>query len=230
MRLLDSARMAARDDERRALARCIEHTLLAPGVEDAAVLRLCAEAREHGFGAVMVAGVHVALCAAALAESDVAVGSVVGFPLGSATAEVKAFEAARALEAGAAEIDMVLDLGALRSGREGDAGADVAAVAARVHAAGGRLKVILETGLLTEPQTRLAARIAEEAGADFLKTSTGFGPRGATVEDVLLLRDAARLPVKAAGGIRTLGAARALLEAGAARLGSSSSVAILSEL
>ena len=222
--------MGTPDDERRALARRIEHTLLAQGADDEALARLCAEALGHGFGAVMVAGVHVAACARALAGSDVAVGAVVGFPLGNATTEVKAFEAERALAEGAVEIDMVLDLGALRSGRDDDARADVGAVAARVHRAGGRLKVILETGLLTVPQTLRAARIAQDAGADFLKTSTGFGPRGATVEDVRRLCAAASLPVKAAGGIRTLAGARALLEAGAARLGSSSSVAILAEL
>lgn len=160
---------------------------------------------------------------ALLRGASIPIVTVAGFPLGADRAEVKARAAALAVEDGASEIDMVLNLGALKSGDPASVAADVRAVR---RAAGGRtLKAILETGLLTRAQTEEAARLAVAEGADFLKTSTGFGPRGATVEDVLLLRRFGR--VKAAGGIRTFAQAKALVEAGAERLGASASAAIL---
>lgn len=211
------------------LAPFIDHTLLAPGATPADVERLCAEARAHGFASVCVNGVHVARCAAELAGSPAAVGSVVGFPLGACEPRAKVHAARLALEQGARELDMVLQIGALRARDEALVEHDVAGVVAAARAAGALVKVILETGLLTPDEIVLGCRLAESAGADFVKTSTGFGPRGASLEDVRLMRASVgpRVRVKASGGIRTLAFARELLAAGAARLGTSASVALV---
>ena len=212
----------------RELARRIDHTLLDAAATAEQIDRLCAEALEHGFAAVCVNPVWVPRCAARLQGAKVAVCSVVGFPLGAHLTEVKALEARRAVEQGARELDMVGLIGALVAGDLAAFELDVAAV---VAASGGALvKVILEVGRL-EREARIAgARTAIGAGAAFVKTSTGTAG-GATVDDVRLLREAVgpSAGVKASGGIRSRGQARALLEAGADRLGTSSGVAILRE-
>ena len=222
-----------------ALAGCIDHTLLKAEATAEQIETLCAEALHWRFAAVCVNPVHVARAVAAVgkasnaAEPAVAVASVVGFPLGATPARVKACEAEQACADGAGEIDMVVNLGALIDGRSAEVAADIAAVAKVVHAGGaGRLlKVILETAALTPDQIELGCRCAREAGADYVKTSTGFHPAGgATVAHVALLRRAAApLRVKASGGIRDLAAARAMLSAGADRLGTSSGVRIVEE-
>ncbi len=215
--------------EPAALARVIDHTLLAPDATPEAIERLCAEAARHGFAAVCVNGVHVARCAAALAGTGVAVCSVVGFPLGANAPRVKVFEARAALEDGARELDMVLDLGALQARDDAAVERDVAGVVAEARAAGALVKAILETGALDDDRKVRACRLAVAAGADFVKTSTGFGARGASVEDVALLRRTVgpSIGIKAAGGVRTAAFARALLAAGATRIGSSASLALV---
>ncbi|MGQ0553096.1 MAG: deoxyribose-phosphate aldolase [Planctomycetota bacterium] len=236
---------SARDAEHStaALAACIDHTLLRPQATRAQIQAHCAEARQHGFATVCVNPVWVAEAAARLAGSAVRVCTVAGFPLGAGLPEQKAREAAAAIEAGAAEVDMVLQVGWLIAGDELPALRDeIVAVRKALESARGAvpaerrvLKVILETGLLDEGQKRLGAQLAAEAGAHFVKTCTGFssaGPMGggATVADVRLLRSVlpAQVQVKASGGIRDLATARALLAAGATRLGCSASVVIVS--
>lgn len=208
------------------LARRLEHTLLRPEASAADIARLCAEAREHGLLAVCVAPFRVAQAVRLLQGSGVFCVCVAGFPLGSQTAAAKAHEAVEAAAAGAAEIDMVLNVGALKDNDEAAVAADIAAV---VRAAGVPVKVILETALLTEAEKVLACRLAADSGAAFVKTCTGFSGGGATPGDVALLRASvpARMGVKASGGIRTRAQAEALLAAGADRLGTSSSLAIL---
>jgi|GEM_PF-152854 len=211
----------------RQLARWIDHTLLRPEAGREAIERLCQEARAYGFATVCVHPSWVGFCAERLGGSPVGVCAVVGFPSGATTPSVKAFETREVVAAGACEIDMVAHLGRLRDHAWLATRDDVAAV---VEAAGGRpVKVILETGLLTEEEKIAGAIIAREAGAAFVKTSTGFGPGGATIEDVCLLRRVIgpAMGLKAAGGIRTAEAGRSLLRAGATRLGCSGSVALI---
>jgi deoxyribose-phosphate aldolase len=214
------------------LAALIDHSLLRPNATRDDIGRLCAEARAHGFGAVCVAPRWVETAARTLADTATRVVSVVGFPHGDTLTETKAHEAKLALEHGARELDMVMAIGALKSGDSDAVLRDIAAVVAVGHAQRATVKVILETALLTEAEKVLGCRLAEEAGADFVKTSTGFGPGGATVADVALLRRTVgnRLGVKASGGIRTLKDGLAMLRAGASRLGTSASVGILREL
>jgi deoxyribose-phosphate aldolase len=216
----------------RELAATIDHTRLAPQTTAAEVEQLCAEAREHGFAAVCVNGVFVPRCVRALAGSAVRTCTVVGFPLGAMATRAKREEARIALDDGARDLDMVLQLGALLDGDLAAVARDIEAVVAPAHGAGARVKVILETGLLERESIVRACRIAVDSGADFVKTSTGFGPRGATRADVELLRASVRpgMGIKAAGGIRTLAAARELLAAGATRLGTSAGLALLAEL
>lgn len=214
------------------LAATIDHTLLRPeaGADD--IRRVCAEAVEWGFAAVCVNPVWVATAVEAVAGSSVRVATVCGFPLGANETEVKIEEARRAMARGAREVDMVQSLGAACAGRWDVVEADVAAVAEIVHGHGGELKVILECGLLDDDRKRESARRAVSAGADWVKTSTGFLAGGATAADVELLyetvRGAAR--VKASGGIRTVADARVMLAAGAERLGTSSGVTIVREV
>ena len=212
------------------LAGYIDHTLLKPEATEADILRLCREAIHYRFKTVCVNPAYVRTACAALQGSPVGVCTVIGFPLGATTTAVKAFEAAEAVAGGAAEIDMVINVGMLKSGRADYVKAEVAAV---VEAAAGRtVKVILETGLLSEAEKLLACRLAREGGAHFVKTSTGFCPGGATVSDVRLLREAGgpAMGVKASGGVRTREAALALLAAGATRIGTSSGIAIINGL
>jgi deoxyribose-phosphate aldolase len=214
------------------LAALIDHSMLRPDATGDDIARTCAEARLHGFGAVCVAPRWVETAAKALAGTRTRVASVIGFPHGDTLPEVKAHEAQLAIERGARELDMVMAIGALKSGDTEAVLRDIAAVVGVAGTESALVKVILETALLTEKEKVLACRLAEEAGADYVKTSTGCGPDGATVEDVALLRRTVgnRLGVKASGGIRTLKDALALLRAGASRLGTSASVAILREL
>ncbi len=215
---------------RAELAAHIDHTLLKPDATAEQIRQACAEARAAGCAAMCVNGSRVALARAALAGSGVAVAGVVGFPLGAMATEIKAAEAARAVADGAAEIDMVMQLGAFRDGDREQVKRDVAAV---VRASGRALvKVILETGLLADEEKVQAALLAVEAGARFVKTSTGFGGGGATVADVALLRQAVgeRARIKASGGIKDARSALALIEAGADRLGMSATTAVLASL
>jgi deoxyribose-phosphate aldolase len=214
----------------RSIAAIIDHTNLRPEATPAQIIRLCDEAREFGFGAVMVNAGHVALCWSRLRDGNVKVGTVAGFPLGATLTSVKRFEAAEALKLGAREIDMVMNIGQLKAGNREVVLADIQALAEAVHAEKSLLKVILETHLLSNEEKLLACEISEKAGADFVKTSTGFLGGVATLEDVKLMRRAVRIGVKASGGIRTAGEARAMIEAGANRLGTSSGVNIIREL
>jgi deoxyribose-phosphate aldolase len=207
------------------LAGCIEHTLLRADATPEAVDRHCQEALDAGLFGVCVSPVHVAAARRRLGDA-VRVVSVAGFPLGTSAPAVKAEEARRAVEDGASEVDMVLAIGHAVAGAWADVEADVRRV--RDAVPGSVLKVILETGYFDEPGLRRAVEVAIAAGADFVKTSTGFGPRGATVEDVRILRDAARgrAQVKASGGVRTSEQARAMIAAGASRIGTSNGVVV----
>ncbi len=210
----------------REIAKYIDHTLLKPEASEEAVRKLCAEARDFGFASVCVNGGFTELVARELKGSDVKTCVVIGFPLGAGTSAAKAFEAADAVSRGAEEIDMVISVGRLRSGETASVREDIRAV---VQAAEGALvKVIIETCLLTDEQKELACRLAEEAGAHFVKTSTGFSTGGATAEDVALMRRVVgdRLGVKASGGIRKREDAERMIAAGASRIGASASVAI----
>lgn len=211
-----------------ALAKLIDHTLLKPEAGQAELRRWAEEARAHGFCSVCVNPVNVAQVAGLLGGSGVRTCSVVGFPLGATTPEAKAFETAQAVRDGADEIDMVINIGALRDGRLDEVRADIAAV--RAACPGRVLKVIIETCLLDEAQKRTACRLAVEAGADFVKTSTGFSSGGATEADIALMRAEVgpRIGVKASGGVRTLAQAQAMIAAGATRIGASSGVALIS--
>lgn len=214
------------------LASVIDHTLLKPDATDKDVVRLCEEAATHRFACAMVNPCWVPLAYSVLTGSGVPVGVVIGFPLGATTTASKREEALEMAKLGAHEVDMVLNIGMLRSGLFAQVDQDIRSVAEVVHGAGAILKVILETCLLTMEEKLRASLIATTAGADFLKTSTGFSTHGATAEDVALLRGVAgnQCGVKASGGIRSLADARAMLEAGANRIGASAGVKILSEL
>ena len=212
------------------LAPCIDHTLLRPEATHTQVEQLCHEAREFRFASVCLNPVHVAKARALLAGSGVAVCTVVGFPLGATTTEVKVFETSQAIAAGATEIDMVLHVGALKSGDFVTVESDIRRVAAACGAT-ALLKVIIEAALLTDEEKVQACAIAQLAGADFVKTSTGFGPGGATIADVELMRRVVGedLGVKAAGGIRDRETAERMIRAGADRVGASASVKIMRE-
>ncbi len=211
------------------IAGLIDHTLLRPDAKREDILKVCDEARRFGFASVCVNSYWVSTVAAALKGSAVKVCSVVGFPLGAMLTEAKVAETRAALSAGATEIDMVQNIGALLGGDPDAVGTDIRAVVEEAHQAGAIVKVILETALLNDAQKTEACQIAKQAGADFVKTSTGFGPGGATVHDVTLMRAAVgpELGVKASGGIRTLQDLRKMVEAGATRIGASASVSIV---
>ncbi|MBI5432942.1 MAG: deoxyribose-phosphate aldolase [Planctomycetes bacterium] len=211
------------------LASYIDHTLLKPDATVAEVDKLCAEALEQKFASVCVNGTWVRRCSEILRGSGVLVCSVIGFPLGAMASEVKAYEARRAIEDGACEIDMVQNVGALKSGFDDFVERDIAMVADACHRMGSRLKVILETALLTDAEKVRACQLAVRAGADFVKTSTGFSKGGATAADVELMRRTVgpRVGVKASGGVRDQAGANALIAAGATRIGASASVTIV---
>ena len=214
------------------IAACIDHTLLKPEATPAQVEALCEEARQYHFASVCVNPTHVRLAVRLLKKSGVKVCTVAGFPLGANTPEMKAFEAEQAIAQGAGEIDMVINIGAVKAGDDKLVARDIRTVARVVHAAGKILKVILETALLTDDEKRRASLIVKRAGADFVKTSTGFSTSGATVADVRLMRETVgpKMGIKAAGGVRTLADAEAMLDAGATRLGTSAGVAIMKGL
>ena len=212
------------------LAQFIDHTLLKPDATAADIDTLCTEAVDTGFASVCINPTWVKRAAANVAGSPVRVSSVVGFPFGATTPEIKAMEARRAIRDGATEIDMVINIGALRSGDFDLVKRDIAMVSDACHESGAINKVIIEAALLSDEEKVIASRIAKDAKADFVKTSTGFGPGGATVFDVALMREAVgpKLGVKAAGGIRTADDLREMVAAGATRIGASAGVAIVS--
>ncbi len=217
------------------LAAVLDHTLLKPEATRAQVLTLCAEAAEHRFACAMVNPTWVSTAVHALAGTGVPVGVVIGFPLGATLSSSKRDETVRVLKLGAHDVDMVLNVGLLKSGQKEDFEAvrqDIRGVVELAHAGGAIVKVILETCLLTFEEKLRAADLALSAGADFLKTSTGFSTGGATADDITLLRGVAgnSAGVKASGGIRSLADATAMLNAGATRIGASASVRILAEL
>jgi len=218
-----------------ALAAVLDHTLLKPDATRAQVIRLCHEAAEHRFACAMVNPAWVACAVESLAGTGVPVGVVIGFPLGASLAASKRDEAARVLKLGAHDLDMVLNIGLLKSATRQDYDAikhEIHAVVELAHAAGAIVKVILETCLLTFEEKLRASELSLLAGADFIKTSTGFSSGGATVDDITLMRGVvgSRAGVKASGGIRSLADASAMLHAGASRIGASASVKILTEL
>ncbi len=214
------------------IAALIDHTLLKPDAAQVDVLRLCSEAKQFSFASVCLNPCWVSLAVDELAESTVRVCTVIGFPLGANDSQTKIAEAATALSKGARELDVVINIGFLRSRNYHEVYKEIGDLADAAHASGAILKAILETTLLTEEEKSTAARLAVEGKADFVKTSTGFAGGGATVEDVALLRRTvgSKIGVKASGGVRTLAAVLQMIEAGATRIGSSSGVAILNEL
>ncbi|MRR29617.1 deoxyribose-phosphate aldolase [bacterium] len=211
------------------LAGMIDHTLLKPDATPDKIAQLCFEARKYHFASVCVNPTHVKLCADLLRDSDVKVCTVIGFPLGATSAEVKAFEARNALDNGATEIDMVINIGALKAGESETVAKDIRGVVETVHAAGALVKVIIETALLTDEEKVIACLLAKEAGADFVKTSTGFSGGGATVHDIALMRKTVgpTVGVKASGGVHSREDAEALVAAGATRIGASAGVKII---
>ncbi len=212
------------------LAKTIDHSLLRPELTDEDIIAGCELAKRYNVASVCVKPCHVELAARLLRGTDVAVGTVIGFPFGANTTPTKVFEAREALTGGATELDMVINIGALRSGRAADVRDDIRAV---VEAAQGKalVKVILENAYLSDEQKVLACRLAEEAGADFVKTSTGFAPSGATIADLKLMRASVgpRVQVKAAGGVRTLDALLEVIDAGCTRSGATRTAEILDE-
>jgi deoxyribose-phosphate aldolase len=211
------------------LAHMIDHTVLKPDATQDQIAQLCYEARKHNFVSVCVNPTNVKLCAELLKGSDVLVCTVVGFPLGATPTEVKVFETQQAIREGATEVDMVINVGALKSRDYELVERDIASIARVCHAGNAILKVIIEAALLTDEEKVAACQLAKVAGADFVKTSTGFGPGGATVEDVALMRRVVgpAMGVKAAGGIRTFEDAQRMIAAGASRIGASASVKIM---
>ena len=212
------------------IASYIDHTLLKPDATGEQIDQLCAEAREYGFASVCVNPYYVARCVKNLKGTDVKVCTVVGFPLGATTMETKVFETLQAVASGAQEIDMVMNVCAMKSGHTKAIEQEIQALAAAVEDK-AILKVIIETCLLTDEEKTQACRIARRSGAHFVKTSTGFSTGGATVEDVALMKKAAgaNVKVKASGGIRDYATAKAMIEAGADRIGASAGVSIVKE-
>jgi deoxyribose-phosphate aldolase len=217
------------DDRAAALAQMIDHTLLKPEVTPQQVETLCREALEYGFASVCVNSAYVSQCVELLEDSQVKVCTVVGFPLGANLPEVKAYEAERAIALGATEVDMVQNIGALKAGDYDLVRHDIAGVVRVCHAAGVLVKVIIETSLLTEEEKETSCRLAVEAGADFVKTSTGFSGGGATAEDIVLMRRIVGpdIGVKASGGVKTLADTEKMIQAGATRIGASAGVKII---
>ena len=213
------------------LAGMIDHTILRPDATEAEIAQLCDEARRYRFASVCVNPNWVPLCARLLRGTGVKVCTVVGFPLGAHATESKVFEARKALREGAHEIDMVLNIGALKSKDHAAVQRDIRAVTEACHEVGAITKVIIEAALLTDDEKVVASALAKAAGADYVKTSTGFGPGGATERDVALIRSVVGpgVGIKAAGGIRTAEEALGLVRAGATRIGASAGVRILRE-
>ncbi len=219
-------RLSSRD-----LAYYIDHTLLKPEATEAQIVQLCEEARRYHFKAVCVNPTWVKRCVAALSGTDTCVATVAGFPLGASLPEVKAFEAQQVVEAGAREVDMVINIGALKDKDYALVTRDIAAVVRAARAGNALTKVIIEAALLNDDEKKMACQLACEAGAEFVKTSTGFSAGDATVHDVALMRQVVgpAVGVKAAGGIKTYADALAMIHAGANRIGASASVKIIQE-
>ena len=215
----------------RDIAKVIDHSLLRPELDDAFVEDGCELAAEYDVASVCCRPVDVARAASILRGTDVAVGTTVGFPHGNHLTETKLVEARRALDGGAAELDMVLLIGALKSGRDAEVMADIAAVVELAHANGAIVKVIFENHYLTDDEKIRACHLSEAAGADFVKTSTGFAPGGATHEDLRLMREnvSERVQVKAAGGVRSLDALIDVMRLGVTRVGATQTKAIIDD-
>ncbi len=211
------------------LAAMIDHTMLKPDVTPDQIAQLCYEARKHRFASVCINPTHVKLCVELLKGSPVKVCTVIGFPLGATAPEVKAFETQNAINEGATEIDMVINIGALKANDHDQVARDIRGVVNTAHPRGALVKVILETALLNREEKIAACLLSKEAGADFVKTSTGFSGGGATVEDVALMRRVVGpvMGVKASGGVRDYEDARKMVEAGATRIGASAGVKII---
>ena len=215
----------------RDIAKTIDHSLLRPELDDAFVEDGCRLAARYDVASVCVRPADVARAKAILDGTDVAVGTVVGFPHGNHHTDVKVFETRRALADGATEIDMVIQIGALRSGRDADVQADIKAVVEVAHAGGAIVKVIFENAYLTDDEKIRACRLTEAAGAEFVKTSTGFAPTGATHDDLRLMRanTSPHVQVKAAGGVRTLDALLEVMALGVTRIGATATAAIIDD-
>ena len=215
----------------RDIAKMIDHSLLRPELTDEDIIEGCAIARKYNVASVCCRPSDVVLAKKLLAGSEVKVGAVVGFPHGSHRTETKVFEAEQAIRDGAEELDMVIHIGKLRSGDFEYVKRDIQAVVEVAHRHGVIVKVILENCYLTDEEKRIGCKLAEEAGADFVKTSTGFGPGGATIEDLLLMRQSVseKVQVKAAGGVRDLDAALRVRETGATRFGATKTAEIMEE-
>lgn len=213
------------------VAKTIDHSLLRPELDDKFIADGCALAAAYRVASVCCRPADVPRAVELLAGTDVAVGTVIGFPHGGTTTQVKVFEAEQALRSGATELDMVINIAALRSGRDGYVRDEIAAIVAIAHAAGAIVKVILENAYLDDEQKVRGCKLAEAAGADFVKTSTGFAPTGATHEDLVLMRKSVspHIGVKAAGGVRTLDGLLAVMELGVTRIGATQTAAILDE-
>jgi deoxyribose-phosphate aldolase len=211
------------------LAKMIDHTLLKPDATQQEIAQLCFEARKYGFASVCVNPTWVSLCAELLKGSPVKVCTVIGFPLGATSSETKAFETETAIRQGATEIDMVINIGALKARDLDTVARDIRGVVNAAHARGILVKVIIETVLLTDEEKTIACLISKEAGADFVKTSTGFAGGGATIQDVALMRKTVgpEMGVKASGGVRTFEDAENMIKAGATRIGASAGVKII---
>jgi deoxyribose-phosphate aldolase len=211
------------------LARMIDHTLLKPDATQKEIEKLCAEAKQYGFASVCINPSNVKLCASLLRDTDVKVCTVIGFPLGATSSAAKAFETDRAIKDGAREVDMVINIGMLKSGEYEYVEGDILSVVSAAHSFGVLTKVIIETGLLTDEEKVKACMLAKHAGADFVKTSTGFVKGGATAGDIALMRKVVgpELGVKASGGVRSQEDALTLIASGADRIGASASVKIV---
>ena len=209
------------------LAKYIDHTILKAFASKQDIEKLCAEAKEHGFASVCVNPCWVGYCAQLLKGSGVKVCTVIGFPLGANESETKAFEAALAIKQGAQEVDMVINIGAVKSGNWDLVKSDIQAV--RDASKGVILKVIIETSYLTDEEKKKVCKISADCGADFVKTSTGFSDAGAKAEDVKLMKQASGIAVKASGGIRSKEDALKMIEAGASRLGTSAGIKIAAD-
>lgn len=209
----------------------IDHTLLKPAATIQQITQLCAEAAEYNFASVCINSTHMALAARLLASANVQVCTVVGFPLGANVTSVKVFETEQAIRDGATEIDMVINIGALKDGNHSQVEQDIAAVVNAAHAQNAICKVIIETALLTDDEKVAVCKLAQSAGAEYVKTSTGFSSGGATPEDVALMRQTVGpdMGIKAAGGVRSLADAQKMIAAGATRLGASAGIKIVTE-
>ena len=213
------------------IAKTIDHSLLRPELDDAFVEDGCRLAARYDVASVCVRPADVRRAKAILEGTDVAVGTTIGFPHGNHTTQVKVFEAQQALADGATELDMVIQIGALKSGRDADVEADIRAVARVAHAGGAILKVIFENAYLTDDEKIRACHLTEAAGGDFVKTSTGFAPSGATHDDLRLMRanTSPTIGVKAAGGVRTLDALLAVMDLGVTRIGATATATIIDD-